>query len=317
MSTYTASSTLPFQVIACPHCERPCRFLKRRWGLENWALYTDFAQVARGSADPPAVAKCPNCRACFWRHEALTLGYLNLVGLGRTHTMFGVDSVPPTDSPYATDLERAIVNGLPRSRSEIWRLHLMAWHRLNDGLRFEPLENPTSPAMDKPIRGYVAAALLKDMPNRRPLTRILRIDVLRQIGKFAQARKSAETMIAGLGVVKSLGEWESNRRNEIYRIFLNGQLTLTERGDRLPRPIELTQCQRNVWYETRKEADQCSGTDERFAPGWKPRCISGDESNASAGLAIIADVAEELTKISLTTVGRSVGTAVGLSDSTS
>jgi hypothetical protein len=180
--------------------------------------------------------------------------------------MFGVDSVPPTDSPYATDLERAIVNGLPRSRSEIWRLHLMAWHRLNDGLRFEPLENPTSPAMDKPIRGYVAAALLKDMPNRRPLTRILRIDVLRQIGKFAQARKSAETMIAGLGVVKSLGEWESNRRNEIYRIFLNGQLTLTERGDRLPRPIELTQCQRNVWYETRKEADQCRGTDETLRP---------------------------------------------------
>jgi len=258
--------SLPFQVIECPHCRLPCRFYKARWGAEQWVLQTDFEKVSLSSANLPSIAKCPRCRSCFWRSEALTIGYLNHDGLNRTQELFGVDSVPHTDSPYATDIESAIVNGLPRFESDIWRLHLMAWRRLNDGLRFEPRGSTTTPSMDKPVRTYIAKALLEDLPNRHALTRILRIDILRQTARFRLAQKSAETMLAGLGIVKSLGEWESNRRNEIYRKFLTQQISLIARNDRLPHPYALTAFEKETYHHASKEAARRNGPNVTLRP---------------------------------------------------
>lgn len=261
------SDSLPIKVIACPHCQRLTRFFQSRWGSPEWDLFTDLAKVSRSSAEPHPIAKCPHCRKCFWRVEAVTHGYLHPDRMQVCLELFGVERIPATDTPYATDLERALLDGLPRTRHEIWRIHLMAWRRLNDGLRFESPSACTAPAMDKPVRAYIADALLKDMPNRHPLTRLLRIDILRQLGRFVIARKSATTMANGLGIVKNLGEAESLYRNALYQGLIQRQLELVERGDRLPRRFDITQIHKATYHTIAKEAHIRRGEDERIRPG--------------------------------------------------
>ncbi len=260
------SDSLPIWVIACPHCQQLSRYVKTRWGAPEWDLFTDLAKVSRSSADPHLIAKCPHCRNCFWRIEAVTQGYLNPDRSNQTQELFGTDRIPATDTPYATDLERALLNGLPRTRNEIWRIHLMAWRRLNDGLRFESQLACTVAAMDKPVRGYIADALLKDLPNRHPLTRLLRIDILRQTGQFAAARKSAATLENGLVIVKHLGEAESLYRNSLYAGLIRRQLELIERCDRLPRRYELTPGQKTTWHTLASETNKRNRKDERLRP---------------------------------------------------
>lgn len=264
------SNAFPIRVIACPHCRRLTRCFRSRWGLQNWILYTDLARVSTTIAEPHPIAKCPHCRECFWRSEADTLGYLHPDRLSQTLELFGEERIPDTDTPYATDLERAILSGLPRFRSEIWRIHLMAWRRLNDGLRFESADSRTANAMDKPIRLYVAGALIRNMPNRHPLTRLLRIDILRQIGRFADARKSAETLLGGLGIVKKLGEAVSLHRNALYGRMITRQIELAERQDKLPRRFDLTVTDVFLYHELEKEMFALAGEDERLRPPANP-----------------------------------------------
>jgi len=142
----------------------------------------------------------------------------------------------------------------------------MAWRRLNDGLRFESASACSAAALDKPIRAYIADALLKDLPNRHPLTRLLRIDLLRQTGQFAAACKSASTMANGLVIVKNLGEAESLYRNSLYAGLIRRQLELIERRDRLPRRYELTPGQKSTWHTLAKETHARKREDEMLRP---------------------------------------------------
>lgn len=257
---------LAWSVIACPHCQGQARFLKKRWATLDWALYTDFKRVPLGSGEPSLVTLCPHCRKCYWRDEALVIGFASDSKEPGAPGLFDCQTIAHVGTPTAADLETAIIDGLPRLSSQVWELHLMAWHRLNDGIRFEPPGQTTHPNLDQPIRGYIAKALLNAMPNRHPLTRILRVDLLRQTGKFDQALKAASTLLMGLKPVKALGEWESARRIHIYAIMLLLQLELIEEKDRLPREIDLNESERNSYYHPMREAQVPSGPVEELSP---------------------------------------------------
>jgi hypothetical protein len=124
--------------------------------------------------------------------------------------------------------------------------------------------------MDKPIRLYVAEALLSKMPNRHPLTRLLRIDILRQIGRFRDARKSAHTLLGGLGIVKKLGEAVSLLRNALYGRMIERQIELVEHQDKLPRRFDLTVTDVLLYHEIEKEMAAIAGEDERLRPSANP-----------------------------------------------
>lgn len=258
------SNALPIRVIACPHCNRLTWDVRSRWGLRNWVLYTDLARISTTAAEPHPVAKCPLCAQCFWRDEAVAMGSLHPDRLSEAAELFGERRFAMTDTPGASDLEKAIVNGLPRFRSEIWRIHLMAWHRLNDDLRCESTDQITVNAMDEPIRLYVADAILKNMPNRKKLTRLLRIDILRQLGRFASAGDAARRL--RLRVDKTRPGINSERLKRFYRVMTDRQIELAARKDRLPRPYELSAEDAVMYHGQEFQMFAVSGEEEPLRP---------------------------------------------------
>lgn len=262
----STSEPLAWCIIACPHCQGQARFQKKRWATLAWRLYTDFKREPIGSGEPSLVTLCPHCRKCYWREEALVIGFASEARQEHYQGLLNCDQVPHVGTPSAAELETAIIEGLPHTSSQAWELHLMAWHRLNDGLRYEPSASTTHPQLDQPIRAYIAKSLLKKMPNRHPLTRLLRVDLLRQTGQFNKAIDGVYTIHKGLKTVKALGEWESKRRNDLYCSIIGMQILLIEYEDRLPRDLLLSEYYRNTYYHPMREAQVPSGPVEELSP---------------------------------------------------
>ena len=256
---------LAWSIIACPHCLGQARFKRSRWAPPEWTLYSDMKRVPVGRGETSLVTLCPHCHKCYWREEAELIGYANDSHQWQGMRLMECDTIPHVGTPSAADLEAAILEGLPRLSSQVWDLHLMAWHRLNDGLRLEPMTQRSHPNLDLPIRHFVAKSLLAAMPNRQPLTRLLRVDILRQTGQFAKARKLNDSLNKIPKQPKSLTEWEATERISIYAIFMGAQKAMIYLEDRLPRAIPLLESFNNNFYHLSQEAMKHTGAVEQLS----------------------------------------------------
>ena len=180
----------PNQIVACPHCGvqafyRPL-LSGNTFGAVTW---TDGQQHAPMLKMPPHVVKCHACPACFWLAAATEVD------------ADGHSSTPELREPTAAEYLAALAAGFAKTAEQERLVRILAWWRWNDHARDWPFvnENTPSPPATLVRQNLVRLADLLDEDNDND--RLMRAEVLRELGDFAAAKQALREVSADLGWV--------------------------------------------------------------------------------------------------------------------
>ncbi len=181
----------PDQIIACPHCEA----LQRRRTLLSGNTFGSRAWTdgARRSPMLPAtspVAKCQHCSGYYWTREAKVHGEIPVWGNEGEEIKPEWASAPYLAEPKEKDYYAALQTGLARSLEEEKALRILAWWRRND--RFRDSGEDTPPSLVKMSRACRSSllALATLLDTQEDTDRIMRAEVLREMGDFRAGRSA-------------------------------------------------------------------------------------------------------------------------------
>lgn len=163
----------PDQVIACPMCQAHQSHQTLRSGNTFGArLYSDGYQYAPMLPTPPPVVRCRACAECFWLDLAADV---EEVPMGRGPN--------PVQAPTSLELHAAFDRLLAAAPERELNLRVYLWWRENDAHR-APTPRPA------PIDTVAREANLRALIGLLGSTlsdRLMRGEVLRQLGEFEQA----------------------------------------------------------------------------------------------------------------------------------
>ena len=181
----------PDQVVACPHCGGLEKHQTLASGNTFGAvIWTDGKRFAPMLPVPPDVARCHGCRQFYWLAEAAEIGLVS-GGPGE-----GEDSnpewihAPEVREPSTREYHAAIAAGLAKDVDGEKRLRILAWWRGNDAARRKRHDSggvvgTAPPALRKANLERLAALLSGPSDDER----IMRAEVLRELGRFADAEQ--------------------------------------------------------------------------------------------------------------------------------
>ena len=180
----------PDQIIACPACQGLARYMTlasgNTFGARSW---TDGKQVAPMLPRPPAVVRCHHCEACYWLAEAEKVGTVDPWRDGGEPVNPAWASAEEVEEPNEEDYYRALEQGLAQNPTEEKQARVLAWWRRNDAFRDTPevqaegASNPSGPSREN----LVALAQLLDERDR--IDRLMKAEVLRELGEFESAKR--------------------------------------------------------------------------------------------------------------------------------
>ncbi len=182
----------PDQIYECPHCLRPTRQVTHpseiRGGTRIW---TDGKQIDPVTFEAPLVVICLGCDAPFWLAAAKILGKMDwLNGEEGTEINPVWMDAELLEEPCEGEYHRAIEIGLATNPDEERRLRILTWWCENDAFRdLKPTISDYSPI--GPSRKNLEALSLL-LGEEDVGERLMRVEVLRQLGEFEQARSLLE-----------------------------------------------------------------------------------------------------------------------------
>jgi len=180
----------PNQVVLCPHCKGPGQYMTmlsgNTFGARAW---TDGRTDAPMMLKPPAVVMCRHCARCYWLEAAERVDDEDAWR----------DATPPADPALAvvdyvreaTEEEyfEAIDAGLAAGLVQERRLRILAWWRGNNAFRGQSAHPAGSHTADPARRRRNLLALVELLPGHADDVRVLKAEVLRELGEFQAARE--------------------------------------------------------------------------------------------------------------------------------
>ena len=179
------------QVVACPHCgalEKHQTLLSgNTFGAVMWS---DGKQLAPMLPVPPGVARCHSCRNCYWLEEAAMIGLVSGWSEEDENSNPEWVNAPEVREPSTREYHAAIAAGLAKDVDGEKRLRILAWWRGNDAARGKRHDSggvvgTAPPALRKANLERLAALLSGPSDDER----IMRAEVLRELGRFADAEQ--------------------------------------------------------------------------------------------------------------------------------
>ena len=209
----------PCVVIKCPHCSELHKYRTLSSGNTFGAvLWSDGKFYADMLPEPPSVVCCESCGGVYWLKDAERIG----------NTMIGSASLRPDAieenpnyeiswefAPYVVEASEAkyyeaLKAGMYRSADDEIMLRILTWQKHNNRFRdqgfWEILSWDSQNSFENENRDNMEA-LLKLLNPDNPDDTLLRIDLLRNLGRFEEA----------LEVLKSLDDGFEERFTEIFR----------------------------------------------------------------------------------------------------
>jgi len=183
----------PDKVIECPKCKELARvftlvsgntFDARRW--------TDSKMVAPMLPQPPAVTKCKHCGHYYWVSDATEIGELSLQRADAEKMPSKWKSAERVRELSETEYLEAINTGVADTKEQELHLRIHAWWAGNDSLRSRA-QSPGSQTRTVPTRSIEATMnlerLLELLDISKPSQRLMKAEVLRELGKFDDAMR--------------------------------------------------------------------------------------------------------------------------------
>jgi hypothetical protein len=178
----------PNQIVACPDCGALAYYRAlvsgNTLGTVGW---TDGRQYAPMMVEPPAVVKCHACARCYWLADAEEIGVVARDFRTKEPVPEAWRDAAEVKEPSANEYLDAIEAGLAKDEAgEKW-LRVLAWWRGNDSVREWrfPIEDIPAASPDGFRRNLLRLADLLTDDNDND--RLMRAEVLRELGDFAAA----------------------------------------------------------------------------------------------------------------------------------
>ena len=196
----------PNQIIACPHCGGLAKHRTLRsgntFGARTW---TDGKQIAPMLPCPPAVVKCLHCTKSYWLADAKQVGTVDSFAKENQHTNPDWVAAEFVKEPSEQEYYRALEEGLATNALQERNLRVFAWWRSNDAFRkaYHPLKENQHDFEARRINLNALARLLKE---KRADERLLKAEILRELGEFESAKQLLLGIEAGelAGIAKQV-----------------------------------------------------------------------------------------------------------------
>jgi hypothetical protein len=191
----------PDQIVACPACGGLAKYATLLSGNTFGArLWTDGKQEAPMLPQPPAVVKCRHCGGCYWLADAERVGELDVWGadplapdeawpLSEDHPLAVPESwrtAQYVEEPEEAEYYAALRSGLAQDRQQERALRIFAWWRSNDPSR-DGEESSAGGGSEPAAREENLRALLPLLEGEEDRNRIMRAEVLRELGRWGEA----------------------------------------------------------------------------------------------------------------------------------
>ena len=196
----------PNQIVACPRCGALAHYRALVSGNTLGVMvWTDGRQFAPMMVGPPAVVKCHACAKCYWLADAKEIGVVARDFPWKVQVTEAWKNAPEVEPPNPDDFFDAIEALLAKNRAREKSLRILAWWRANDGAREWrfPIKDIPAASPDGFRRNLLRLADLLTDDNDND--RLMRAEVLREMGDFAAAKQALREVSTDLGwVVKQL-----------------------------------------------------------------------------------------------------------------
>jgi hypothetical protein len=165
-------------------------------------VWTDGKQVAPMLPRPPAVAKCRQCAECFWLADAKRIGTVD-------HWADDADQGDPAwtgaqriREPSEEEYYEALRKGLAADAQQERTLRILAWWRRNDAFRDDPPRESITLANAHGAWRKNLEILVGLLDEANESDRIMKAEVLRQLGEFGASQQVLERVTSdGYAVV--------------------------------------------------------------------------------------------------------------------
>jgi len=186
----------PDKVIECPKCKELARVFTlvsgNTFGARKW---TDGKMIAPMLPRPPAVTKCKKCGHYFWTSDAKEIGELPLWGAEAEKIPSKWKAAERVRELSETEYLEAINIGIASTKEQELHLRICAWWAGNDSLRSQG-QSPGDQTQTVPTRSLEATInlehLLELLDIRNPDQRLMKAEVLRELGRFDDAIRVLE-----------------------------------------------------------------------------------------------------------------------------
>jgi hypothetical protein len=181
----------PNQIVACPHCGALAHYRTlvsgNTLGAEGW---TDGRQYAPMMVEPPAVVKCHACAKCYWLADAEEIGVVERDFRAKEPVPEAWRNAAEVKEPNPDEYLDAIEAGLAKDGAQEKSLRLLAWWRSNDAARGWPFVREDTPVASPDGVRRNLERMLDLLTDDNDNDRLMRAEVLRELGEFAAAEQA-------------------------------------------------------------------------------------------------------------------------------
>jgi hypothetical protein len=176
----------PYQIISCPQCKGLAKYRTLRSGnTTRSTIWSDGKKVSPMLKQPPAIVKCQHCEKDYWLADAQKVGTVELWGYKDHKVNPEWDTVRQVEEPTEDEYYAAIEAGLSKTPQQERILRVLAWWRRNDAYR---TKGGATFSVSDACRENLEA-LLKLMDREKDEDRLMKGEVLRELGQFEAAKQ--------------------------------------------------------------------------------------------------------------------------------
>lgn len=187
----------PDQIVACPHCGALAKYMTLMSGNTFGArMWTDGKQVAPMLPSPPSVVKCSHCRECYWLDDAKEVGTLMAWG-GNSQVDPAWIAAEVVREPSEEEYYQALRDGLAQDPQQELNLRVLALWRSNDAFRDVREAGTSGIANTSGACRENLEAIAGLLDEARESERIMKAEVLRELGEFESAQRLLSRAVSG------------------------------------------------------------------------------------------------------------------------
>lgn len=180
----------PYQIISCQYCEGLAKYRTLTSGNTLRATFwSDGKNVSPMLPQPPIVVKCQHCEKCYWLADAEKVGTVDLWAEEEQKVNPEWAAVKQVKEPTEDEYYSAIEANLAKDGGQEKILRVLAWWRRNDA--FRDVRRTTGEVMVS-VSGACGdnlEALLKLIDQEKDEDRIMKGEILRELGQFDAAKQ--------------------------------------------------------------------------------------------------------------------------------
>ncbi|MBI4882058.1 MAG: hypothetical protein HY812_20715 [Planctomycetes bacterium] len=179
----------PVLIVACPRCGALARHGTLASGNTFGArLWSDGMLDAPMLPLPREVGRCTGCGKYYWLEAAREVGSVDAFADALRGARDEYSAVPWVEDVDEAGYYRALQEGLGSNRKKERLLRMRAWWRRNDAFREEGKAAPAGGAELPEACRLNLEALAGLLDGKKVDDRLLRAEVLRELGQFGAAR---------------------------------------------------------------------------------------------------------------------------------